>query len=101
LLNRKIESDLLPYCDQKNIAVLAYYPLAHGKLAEEKRFRQFCEKYGKTPSQLALRWLAQKNNVFPIPRASRHTHVSENLGASDWELSKEDYGIISDIFKVF
>jgi diketogulonate reductase-like aldo/keto reductase len=98
LVNRSIESDLLPYCDKNNIAILAYYPLGHGKLARDKRLETFCKKYRKTNSQIALRWLAQKRNVFPIPRASRINHVNENLGASDWELSPEDYENLSNMF---
>ncbi len=98
LIDRKIEVDLLPYCNQRNIAVLAYYPLAHGRLTRDKRLDVFCNKYGKTASQLALRWLTQKNNVFPIPRASKESHVLENLGASDWEIEPYDYINISNLF---
>lgn len=47
-------------------------------------------KYGKTGSQTALRWLAGKRMVFPIPRVSEAMHVKENTGASGWELAHED-----------
>ena len=91
LVNRAIERDLLPYCEKEGIVVMAYYPLGHGKLASPNaRVSELCKKYSKTQSQLALRWLAQKKNVFPIPRASRAAHVRENAGASGWELAAED-----------
>ena len=71
--------------------ILAYFPLGHGKLASAmNKMRDICERYGKTPAQVALNWLASKPNVIPIPRASRASHVKENLGASGWELSQDD-----------
>ena len=100
LLHRSIEQDLLPYCDQEGIAVMAYYPLAHGKLASaDPRIEELTAKYSKTQSQLALRWLAQKKNVFPIPRASNSAHVQENVGASGWELAPEDAARLEESFR--
>ena len=100
LANRSIEADLLPYCDKNGVTVLAYFPLGHGKLAKaEPRMHDVCEKYGKTPAQVALNWLASKPNVIPIPRASRASHVKENLGASGWELSQDDKSQLEKIFQ--
>jgi len=91
LMNRSLERNLLPYCDRESIAVMAYYPLAHGKLApSDSAVAELSAKYSKTRSQLALRWLAQKKNVFPIPRASNPEHVRSNSEASGWELAPED-----------
>ena len=47
-------------------------------------------KNGKTKAQVSPRWLAGKQNVFPILGASSWAHVIENAGASNWELSAED-----------
>jgi len=99
LRNRRVETDILPYCDREAIALLAYFPLAHGKLVSDSRLRALCSRLGKTPSQLALRWLATKPNVFPIPRASRQAHVEENVGASGWELSQSDASELESIFR--
>jgi diketogulonate reductase-like aldo/keto reductase len=90
LINRSVERDILPYCDREKIAVLAYYPLGHGKLPSDSRLDSVSSSHGKTRAQVALQWLAGKTNVFPIPRASRSEHVRENAGASDWELSDRD-----------
>ena len=90
LIRRGVERDVLPYCDREGIALLAYYPMGHGKLASDSRLDGVGSRHGKTRSQVALRWLAEKSNVFPIPRASNFEHVSENVGASDWELDNED-----------
>lgn len=90
LANRSIERDILPYCERNGIAVLAYYPLAHGKLASNRELGQIAAKYGKTPAQLALNYLASKTNVFPIPRASKAEHVRDNAGSVGWTISEED-----------
>jgi diketogulonate reductase-like aldo/keto reductase len=90
LINREIERDILPYCEKNGIAVLAYFPLGHGKLASNPKVGEIAKKYGKTTSQTALRWLARKKVVSPIPRASNLAHVQENVGASGWELEDGD-----------
>jgi diketogulonate reductase-like aldo/keto reductase len=91
LVHRDIEKDILPYCRENGIAVLAYRPLGHGKLAmEQSRLKKLCEKYSKTPAQIALKWLASQPDVFPIPRASNVLHVKENLDASGWQMDEDD-----------
>ncbi len=90
LVHRRVEEGVLPYCDSEKIALLAYYPLGHGKLPSDSRLDPVGTKHGKTRAQVALRWLADKPNVFPIPRASRIVHVRENAGASDWEFRDGD-----------
>ena len=91
LVNRAIEGDLLPYCAREKIAILAYFPLGHGKLVSSgRKTRDLRERYSKTSSQIALSWLASRENVFPIPRASNEEHVRENLQASEWQMKEED-----------
>jgi len=87
LIHRDVERDILPYCDKEKVALLAYHPLGHGKLPSDSRLDQASSQTGKTRAQVALRWLAGKPNVFPIPRASRANHVRENAAAGDWELA--------------
>jgi len=99
LLHREIEKDIIPYCRREGIVVLAYFPLGHGKLTGEKeKLRVFCEKYSKSPAQVALNWLTSQPNVFPIPRAANPVHVKENLGASGWRLSVQDLQELDKIF---
>ncbi|MGD0478211.1 MAG: aldo/keto reductase [Nitrososphaerales archaeon] len=90
LIYRDRERNILPYCDREGIALLAYYPLGHGKLVLNPGLEKVSAKNSKMKAQVALRWLAQKQNVFQILRASSWAHVIENVGASNWELSAED-----------
>ena len=98
LTDRKIEGDILPYCQKEGIALMAYYPLAHGKLVSSQRLDSIRKKYDKTPSQLALKWLSRQEQVFPIPRASNASHVAENAAATDFELSGDDAGELEKLF---
>ncbi|MEM2088512.1 MAG: aldo/keto reductase [Thermoproteota archaeon] len=94
---RRIEHDLLLYCEENNIAIMAYRPLAHGALSKPSgRLKPIVEEVsrkhgGKTPAQIALNWLINKSKmVFPIPRASKPERIFENIGAVGWSLAKED-----------
>lgn len=99
LLHRDIERDILGYCRQENIAVLAYRPLGHGALASgQDRLRKLCEKYSKTPAQIALKWLSSQPGVFPIPRASNPVHVKEDVAASGWQMDDGDLRELSELF---
>jgi diketogulonate reductase-like aldo/keto reductase len=88
LMNRKAEVDVLPYCNKEKIALLAYYPLGHGKLLSDPRLDS--DWNGRTKAQVALQWLAGRPNVFPIPRASQAEHVRENAKAGDMELTETE-----------
>ena len=94
---RKIEDDLLPYCERNKIAILAYRPVAHGALANPSgKLKTVVDEisrkhHGKTPAQIALNWLVNKSKiVFPIPRASRPERIIENMGAVGWNLDPDD-----------
>jgi diketogulonate reductase-like aldo/keto reductase len=90
LIHRSVEGDILPYCEEEKIALMAYYPLGHGMLPSDPRLDSVSSSRGKTRAQVALRWLADKTNVFPIPRASKEAHVRDNAAAGDWQLFDEE-----------
>jgi diketogulonate reductase-like aldo/keto reductase len=98
LIHRAVERDILPYCDREKIALLAYYPLGHGRLVSDHRLDGVSSRHGKTRAQVAIRWLAQKSQVFPIPRASRRDHVLDDVGASGWELDDQDMAELEPSF---
>ena len=102
VVHRDIEKDIIPHCIEKKIAVMAYYPLAHGKLGSDTAMPDKIDKIskshgGKTLSQITLNWFYSKNgNVFPIPRASNQDHVKENCGSLDFTMSTEEIGIFEE-----
>ena len=52
--------------------------------------REIGEAYGKTPAQVALRWLIQQEKVVAIPKAASEDHLRSNFDIFDFELSDEE-----------
>lgn len=82
------QKDLLEFCQKKRIVFEAYSPLAQGHLSDELLL-QIGKKYGKSASQVMLRWAVQQGTV-PLPRSSSTEHIKENFDIFDFELSDND-----------
>ena len=95
IFHRKSQNDLIKYCEQNHIAVMAYFPLGHGKVTQ-KQYNEYFDRVRKTVgdvpnANIALAYLISKNqNVFPIPRASNRAHVTQNAKYSDILLKEDD-----------
>ena len=90
------QESLLEECKKNKITLTAYSPLARGKMINDKVLKSVAERYNKTTSQIALRWLIQKGLVV-IPKASSENHLKENLDIFDFELKKEEMEKINKI----
>ncbi len=94
LIDRSIEPKLLGYCQQNQIAIIAYTPLGHGlreitKMDPKGILDLLAKQMGKTPAQVALNWCLANEGVVTIPKASTIEHVTEDCGASGWKLRPE------------
>lgn len=98
LIERRIEKDILPYCQKNKIIVMAYCPLARGILPKNQFLKEIGLKYGKTAAQVALNWLIGKDSVVAIPKAIKIEHLKENAESTGWRLSKEDIAQIEKHF---
>jgi diketogulonate reductase-like aldo/keto reductase len=76
------------------MAVVAYSPIAKGRIKNDRTLARIGQVYGKTAAQVCLRWLVQQN-VSAIPRTSRIERLSENIDIFDFELSDEEMRRIS------
>jgi aryl-alcohol dehydrogenase-like predicted oxidoreductase len=120
LLHRQPETNgVLDACRELGVTLIAYQPLASGALtgkysggAHPAGLRQFMpffrgkglatvelvvqllreigDRYGKTPAQVALRWLIEKGNVIPIPGAKNAQQAASNAQALTFCLSHEE-----------
>ena len=125
LLYRKPEVDgVLDACHELGITLIAYSPLAQGALTGKyspetkasglRRFlpsfnrkameavqlvlellRQIGGRYGKSPSQAALRWLIENEDVLPIPGAKNSRQAAENVGALSFSFAAEEVQMLS------
>jgi 2,5-diketo-D-gluconate reductase B len=83
------QSKVLDACRRNGMALVAYSPIAKGRVKGEETLSRIGKIYGKTAAQVCLRWLVQQN-VAAIPRTSRVERLSENLNIFDFELSDHD-----------
>ena len=92
LIERSAEKDVIPYCKENGIKVIAYRPLARGNIAssQNKALEALAQKYNKTPAQIALNWITSKE-IVAIPKAGSIAHLRENCGALGWKMSEADY----------
>jgi len=88
LQRRGIEWDLLPWCRQRRIPVMAYSPMEQGRLLAS--LRPFGERRGLSPARVALAWVLCQEGIIAIPKATDVQHVSENRSAAEIVLSEED-----------
>lgn len=97
LFDRLIENDILPYCKDNNITIIAYSPLDNGKFKDYSYYGDLyniARKYNKTVSQLILKWLISHKNVVVIVKSENH--IENNASASDFDMSKEDIEFINN-----
>ena len=101
MLTINMESEIIPYCQENGMLVIAWGPLARGKLVKRgyKIVDELAEKYGKTEAQIALNWLISKKNIVAVPKASNIKHLQENLAAIGWKLEQEDIRLLDREFR--
>jgi aryl-alcohol dehydrogenase-like predicted oxidoreductase len=126
LLHRQPETNgVLETCRELGITLIAYQPLASGALTGKyldgsrpvgiRRFREpfrgskfhalrpvvtllraVADHYGKTPGQVALRWLLEQEAVVPIPGAKNADQATHNAGALSFTLSPDEIGYLNE-----
>jgi aryl-alcohol dehydrogenase-like predicted oxidoreductase len=91
--------DVLRFCDEAQIAFLAYFPLATGELAEPgTALAEIAEGHGATPAQVALAWMLQRSPVtVPIPGTSQIAHFDENREAVELELDDGELEALDEL----
>jgi 2,5-diketo-D-gluconate reductase B len=81
-------------CARHGMAIVAYSPIARGRIKGDHTLQRIGERHRKTAAQICLRWLVQQG-VAAIPRTSQLQRLSENIEIFDFDLSEEDMQEIS------
>ena len=89
LARRGVEFDLLPWCAQREVDVMAYSPLDEGALPAHPALKAVAKRIGATPAQVALAWLLRDPRVAVIPKSSNVAHVRANAAAREVRLDDE------------
>ncbi|HWG81304.1 MAG TPA: aldo/keto reductase [Stellaceae bacterium] len=90
LARRGIEWDLLPWCRERRVPVMAYSPIEQGRLLRQRTLSKVAARRGVTPAQVALAWLLARGPLIVIPKAGDINHVRENRAALDLALAPEE-----------
>jgi diketogulonate reductase-like aldo/keto reductase len=98
LTRRGIEHDLLPWCRERAIALMAYSPVEQGRLLGHRVLQQVGQRHGASAAQVALAWILREDGVVAIPKAASADHVRENRAALDLTLTAED---LADLDRAF
>ena len=123
LLDRRIEKNgLLERCQELDIRLIAYSPLAMGLLTGKytvdspppgmrgRRYGRILPKLpillklmteigqdhgGKTNAQVALNWIICKG-AMPIPGAKKASQAEQNAGALGWKLTEDEVAALDE-----
>ena len=83
------QSEVVQLAKEHNIVVEAWGPLCRGKAFGMEPISSIAYKYGKTESQIMVRWCLQ-HGLLPLPKSVREERIRENADVFDFEISKED-----------
>ncbi|MFB6195098.1 MAG: aldo/keto reductase [Haloplanus sp.] len=88
--------DLRAHCTEHDVEVVAYSPLARGKVFDVPELARIAEKHGVSEAQVSLAWLRRKG-VTAIPKATSEAHLRDNLASRSLELDDDDLATIDGI----
>ena len=90
------EKELKKFLAKEGIVIQAWYPLGHGDkaLREEPLFTELAKKYGKSNTQIILRWHIQAGDIV-IPGSKNPDHIKSNLDLFDFTLTDEEMAKIA------
>jgi diketogulonate reductase-like aldo/keto reductase len=83
------QPELIKYCQDHDIVVEAYSPLAHAHAMDEPIIQAIADKHGKTYAQIMLRWLVEQGLVI-LPKSVTPSRIKENFEVFDFKLDDED-----------
>ncbi|HUO13123.1 MAG TPA: aldo/keto reductase [Caulobacteraceae bacterium] len=109
LLHRGPETNgVLDACRERDVALVAYFPLARARLAEgaaegadakiaglQRALAEVGQAHQATAAQAALAWMLRRDpHIIPIPGTSRETHAHEIAAAGSLSLTDEEFAAI-------
>jgi hypothetical protein len=104
LAAREIEKGLADFCKKERITIIAYSPLARGSILGNGHdmtdvLNVIGQRHGKSAAQVALNWVASKDNMIAIPKAGSEQHMRENARSLDFRLEKKDIEELESFFR--
>lgn len=100
LNKRGVERDLLPWCKQHEVPVMAYSPLGgdNNLVIHDPALAQIAAAHGCSAAAVALSWVLRNGNVIAIPESGAPAHVTENAVALSLTLTPEELDALNAVF---
>ncbi len=94
------EKELKKFLSKEGMVIQAWYPLGHGDkaLIQESLFTRLGQKYGKSNTQIILRWHIQAGNIV-IPGSKNPDHIRDNFALFDFALTDEEMALVAAMDK--
>jgi len=88
-----LQEDTVRLCREHGILVEAWSPLGRGHLLDSPVLAEIAAKYGKSPAQVLLRWVLQKD-ILPLVKSVHADRIRENIRIFDFEITEEEVAAI-------
>jgi diketogulonate reductase-like aldo/keto reductase len=92
------ERRLIPWCIDRGVAVMAYSPLAQGRIGSKAGLEKVARRHGCGPERVALAWIIRREGVVAIPMSANPDHVRDNAAAATLRLTGEDLADLDAAF---
>lgn len=103
LLDRSVENDFLPFCENNGVTLIAYSPLNQGMFVigdkQKEILNNLSMKYDRTIPQIILRWLISHKPVIAISKSKSISHTKENALSTEFDLEEEDVLEINRVYR--
>jgi 2,5-diketo-D-gluconate reductase B len=91
------EEELQEYLREQDIYVVAYSPLARGKVFNVDAITSLAKKYYVSEAQITLAWFMAKDKLVPIPKATSKMHIADNYEALKLKLDYDEIAVIDGL----
>jgi diketogulonate reductase-like aldo/keto reductase len=98
LSRRGIEAQLIPWCRDRRVPIMAYSPIEQGRILDKPALTQIATARDASPAQVALAWLIRQDGVVAIPKAADPDHVRDNAASLDLDLSAAELAALDHAF---
>jgi 2,5-diketo-D-gluconate reductase B len=89
------QTKMLTALRERGMAIIAYCPIALGKVVGEPVVEEIARAHGRSAAQVTLRWLIQQDDVVAIPKTAKSERLAENLDVFDFALTDAEMARMS------
>lgn len=89
------QEKITSYCQENDILVEAYSPLATGAIVENEELKEIASKYNVSIPQLCIRYCLERNTL-PLPKSIHEERIRANLNVN-FKISSDDMKILNNL----